>query len=180
MMAFADRSGGGSDYQLGALALFLAIFTILTALGFQYIGGYVPCMLCLMERYAYYAGIPALFAALVLTAGGYGRLAAFLFFLVALGFLANTGLGIYHAGAEWKFWPGPTTCGGGESLTTSAGNLLNDIQHTKVIKCDEASLRFLGISFAGWNVVASVLLMAISFAAAYSSWTRNRMAASSL
>jgi disulfide bond formation protein DsbB len=133
-------------------------------------------MLCLMERYSYYAGIPVLFVALVLTAGGYRRSAAVLFSLVALAFLANAGLGVYHAGAEWKFWPGPTACGGGESLTTSAGNLLNDIQHIKVIKCDEAALRFLGISFAGWNVVASVLLMAMAFGAASAAWARSRTA----
>lgn len=174
-MAFAERPARGADYQLGALALFIAAFTILTALGFQYIGGYVPCMLCLIERYAYYAGIPVLFAALVLTAGGYRRVAALLFVLVALAFLANSGLGIYHAGAEWKFWPGPSACGGGESLTSSAGNLLNDIQHIKVIKCDEAALRFLGISFAGWNVVASVLLMAIAFGAASAAWARRNV-----
>ncbi len=106
-MAFGERLGRRSDYQLGALALFLAAFTILTALGFQYIGGYVPCMLCYMERYAYYASIPVLFLALVLTAGGYRSIAAALFFLVAIAFLANTGLGVYHAGAEWKFWRGP-------------------------------------------------------------------------
>lgn len=173
-MAYVERSSRGSDYQLGALALFFAIATILTALGFQYIGGYVPCMLCLMERWAYYAGIPLLFVALVLTAGGYRGLAAALFLVVALAFLANSGLGIYHAGAEWKFWPGPATCGGGESLTTSAGNLLNDLQHTKVIKCDEASLRFLGISFAGWNVVASIALTLVSFGAAFAAWTRRK------
>jgi disulfide bond formation protein DsbB len=165
-MAFGEQVGGRSDYQLGALALFLAAFAILTALGFQYIGGYVPCMLCYMERYAYYASIPVLFLALVLTVGGYRGFAAVLFLLVALAFLANTGLGVYHAGAEWKFWPGPATCGGGESLTSSAGNLLKDIQHIKVIKCDEASLRFLGISFAGWNAVASFVLMLLAFGAA--------------
>jgi disulfide bond formation protein DsbB len=27
-----------------------------------------------------------------------------------------------------------------------------------VIRCDEASWRFLGLSFAGWNVIASILL----------------------
>jgi disulfide bond formation protein DsbB len=173
-MTFTERVSRGSDYQLGALALFTAIFTILTALGFQYIGGYVPCMLCLLERYAYYAGIPVLFVALVLTAGGYHRAAAVLFALVGLAFLANTGLGIYHAGAEWKFWPGPATCGGGESITTSAGSLLNDIQNIKVIKCDEAALRFLGISFAGWNVVASALLAVMTFAAAFAAGSRAR------
>jgi disulfide bond formation protein DsbB len=166
-MAFGERVTRRSDYQFGTLALFFAAFTILTALGFQYIGGYVPCMLCLLERYAYYASIPVLFLALVLTAGGYRGIASALFFLVAVAFLANTVLGVYHAGAEWKFWPGPTTCGGGESLTASAGNLLNEIQHTKVIKCDEASLRFLGISFAGWNAVASLLLMVLALGAAF-------------
>ncbi|HML28305.1 MAG TPA: disulfide bond formation protein B [Hyphomicrobium sp.] len=176
-MAFAERSARGADYQFGALALFVALFTILTALGFQYIGGYVPCMLCLIERYAYYAGIPVLFLALVLTSGSYRRWAAVLFFLVALAFLANTGLGIYHAGAEWKFWPGPETCGGGQSITSSAGNLLNDIQNIKVIKCDEAALRFLGISFAGWNVVASALLMALALGAAGGAWARRNLTA---
>lgn len=175
-MALAERAARGSDYTLGALALFIAIVSILTALGFQYIGGYVPCMLCLMERYAYYAGIPVLFIALVLTAGGYRRTAALLFVLVGLAFLANTGLGIYHAGAEWKFWPGPTTCGGGELLTRSAGNLLGDLEHTKVIKCDEAALRVLGISFAGWNVVASALLMAMAIGAGVSARSRRQSA----
>ena len=108
-MALAANIERGSDYRLGAAALFLAGAAIVTALGFQYIGGYQPCMLCLMQRYAYYAGIPILFVALALTAGGSRGFAAALFFLVALAFLANAGLGFYHAGAEWKFWPGPTT-----------------------------------------------------------------------
>jgi disulfide bond formation protein DsbB len=123
----------GLDYRLGGAALLLAIVSILTALGFQYFAGYQPCMLCLMQRYAYYAGIPLLFAALVLTAGGSRGAAAALFLLVALAFFANAGLGVYHAGAEWKFWAGPTTCGGGGSLTTSAGSLLGDLQNIKVV-----------------------------------------------
>ena len=114
-MAFAERSGRGSDYQLGALTLFVALFSILTALYFQYVAGYVPCMLCLIERYAYYAGIPVLFAALVLTAGGYRRSAAVLFALVALAFLANAGLGVYHAG--------PSGNSGRDPRRAAAGNL---------------------------------------------------------
>jgi disulfide bond formation protein DsbB len=172
-MTLVARAERRLDYQLGAAALFIAAASILTALGFQYIGGYLPCMLCLMERYAYYAGIPLLFLALILTSAGYRGLAAALFFLVALAFLANTGLGIYHAGAEWKFWPGPTTCGGGQSLTTSAGNLLESIQHIKVLKCDEASLRFLGLSFAGWNAVGSFVLMGLALRAAFAAAARR-------
>jgi disulfide bond formation protein DsbB len=172
-MALIGEFHRGSDYRYGAAALFLAAAAILIALGFQYIGGYVPCMLCLIERYAYYLGIPVLFVALALTSGGSRGLAAALFFLVALAFLANTGLGIYHAGAEWKFWPGPETCGGGQALTTSAGSLLDDIQGIKVMKCDEASFRFLGISFAGWNVVSSFLIMVLAFLAGLAAMRRR-------
>lgn len=164
-MALAAHAERGADYRYGAVALFLTTGAILAALGFQYIGGYVPCMLCLIERYAYYAAVPVLFVALALTSGSYRGLAAILFFLVALAFLANAGLGVYHAGAEWKFWHGPETCGGGESLSTTAGGLLNDIQGIKVMRCDEASFRFLGISFAGWNVVSSLLIMALALRA---------------
>ena len=42
--------------------------------------------------------------------------ARILLLLVALAFLINAGLGIYHAGVEWKWWPGPTTCAGGFDL----------------------------------------------------------------
>lgn len=165
-MALEIATHRGAAYTSGALALLIATASILTALGFEYIGGYVPCMLCLMERWAYYAAIPLLFVALVLTSGAHRRWAAALFLIVAVAFLANAGLATYHAGAEWKFWPGPATCGGGGgTLSTSAGTLLKDLQNTHPVPCDEASLRFLGLSFAGWNVVASLLLSALAYRA---------------
>jgi disulfide bond formation protein DsbB len=166
-MAFESAAQKGAAYRFGGAALIIAAASILTALGFQYIGGYQPCMLCLWERYAYYAAIPVLFIAIALASGGAKGWAAALFFLVALAFLANAGLGTYHAGAEWKFWPGPSTCGGDGALTTSAGSLLKELENIKVVRCDEAALTFLGISFAGWNVVGSLLLMVLCLKAAF-------------
>src|ERR1700704_5111655 len=104
LAAYPER---GPAYRIGALVLFAAVLVILTALAFEHFGGYVPCPLCLQQRYAYYAGIPLLFLALVLVSAERGGLAALIFIAVALAFLANAGLGIYHAGAEWRFWPGP-------------------------------------------------------------------------
>ena len=51
-------------------SLFAAAAVILTALAFEHFGGYVACPLCLQQRYAYYAGVPALFLALVLLSAG--------------------------------------------------------------------------------------------------------------
>lgn len=166
-MAFEATVGRSGAYQTGALALFLTVASILIALAFEHLGGYQPCMLCLMERYAYYASIPLLFIALALVSGGSRGWAAALFFLVALTFLANAGLGTYHTGAEWKFWPGPTTCGGGGDIATSAGSLLKELQTTHVVRCDEPALVFLGLSFAGWNVVGSLAIMALALKAAF-------------
>ena len=113
-------------YQAGSVALFLAAASILGAWAFEY-AGFAPCHLCLIQRWAYYAGIPALFIALSLLSGGHKRAAGWLFVVTALAFLANSGLGVYQAGAEWKFWPGPDTCAGTQGLATSAGNLLQQL-----------------------------------------------------
>jgi disulfide bond formation protein DsbB len=160
MMLDLAQPTRSSSYRMGALVLFAAAAVILTALAFERFGGYVACPLCLQERWAYYAGIPALFLALMLLSSGRTHAAAAVFTLVALAFLANAALGTYHAGAEWKFWPGPDTCGGSQAISTGAGGLFKDLATTRVIRCDEAPWHFLGLSFAGWNVVASLALAA--------------------
>ena len=155
-------------YRLGGFALFLATAVILAALAFEHVGGLAPCPLCLMQRYAYYAAIPLLFVAMALVSE-MPRIAALLFFLVALAFLGNAGLGVYHAGAEWKFWPGPDTCGAAQALPTSASDLLSGLQQTRVVRCDEAAWTFAGLSMAGWNVIASLVIFALTGKAAIQS-----------
>ena len=158
----------GQAYRAGAFALSLAIGVILAAWAFEKIGRYAPCPLCLQQRYAYYAGIPALFAALVLVAASRGRWAGLLFFAVALGFLANAGLGLYHAGIEWEFWPGPDSCSGELTPLKSGGaGILGGLEGTSVPSCTKALWRFLGLSFAGWNVVASFLAFVAALKAAF-------------
>ena len=172
-LSLTSTTDTGSAYRTGAAMLFGATAVILAALAFEHLGGYTPCPLCLQQRYAYYAGIPLLFLALVLLSADRRHLAAAVFALAALGFLANAGLGVYHAGAEWKFWPGPDTCAGTlQPLGTSAGGLLQDLSKTRVIRCDEAAWRMLGLSFAGWNVVTCLLLFAGSASAAAQAWRR--------
>jgi len=155
-----------SAYRAGALALLLAAAAIIIALGFEHLGGYAPCELCLQQRYAYYAGVPALFLALVSLSAGQRRAAVLLFGLVALAFLANGLLAAYHAGVEWRFWEGPSGCTGSQALTTNAGNMLEALTQTNVVRCDEAAWRFMGVSFAGWNVVCSLLIMWLCIRAA--------------
>lgn len=158
-------------YNLGGLALMLSLGTILTAFSFQYIGGYVPCPLCLMQRWAFYVAIPVLFIAMALAAER-PRLAAVLFGLAGLAYLANAGLAGYHAGVEWKFWPGPDTCAAVSTMPASAGDLLAGLERP-VVRCDEAAWRLFGLSFAGWNVLLCLVLAMLGLTAARATGEQN-------
>jgi disulfide bond formation protein DsbB len=104
--------------------------------------------------------------AVILARGRSTGLARILLVLIALAFLANAAAGVYHAGIEWKWWPGPGECSGGFALQWGEGGIVD----TPIIRCDEASWRFLGLSFAGWNALVSAFLACL---AAYGA-TRRR------
>ena len=147
------------------LALAIGLAANVAAWGYQVIGGYVPCKLCLQERIPYYVGLPVL-AAAILLARPSPRLSRILAVLAGFIFLAGAVLGGYHAGAEWGFWPGPSDCGGGVGPTTSAADLMAQMRATRLVSCTEASWRMFGLSFAGWNVVASAAVALLAFRAA--------------
>lgn len=162
------RRDRDAAYRWGALCLLVALATIGGALAIEHVGGVKPCPLCLEQRWAYYLGIPATFVALVLVSTGRVKLGAALLLAVALGYLANAGLGLYHAGVEEKWWAGPATCSGAAPLVLGGAGkgVLGSLTETRVIRCDEAPLRIAGLSLAGWNVIVSLALVAAALKAA--------------
>jgi disulfide bond formation protein DsbB len=135
--------------------------TILGAWIFQWLG-YRPCPLCLEQRYPYYFAIPlAVFVILGETVGSRRRILLAALAAIAALMLYNAGLGVYHAGVEWKWWPGPNTCGGTPDLSGS-GNLLKQLQSINVVRCDEAAWTFLGLSLAGYNALISLALSVVA------------------
>jgi disulfide bond formation protein DsbB len=152
---------GQTDLGLRTAALVLAgiSFAALAAAWVFQFSGYPPCSLCLEERIPYYAAIPGGLLAAFL-ASKRPRLAAFIVAALALGFLYNASLSIYHAGAEWHFWPGPETCTGNGDLLQPK-SLSKALQHNQVVRCDEAAIRIFGISLAGYNVLLSAALAAL-------------------
>jgi disulfide bond formation protein DsbB len=163
MSQTSTSSRAGLGYS-ALLAIGMAI-VVGSALGFQHIGGYIPCALCLEQRQPYYYGIPvAIIAALTAALRLPSWITRTLLAIAGLMMVVGGGIGVYHAGVEWHFWAGPTTCStSASSMTQNAGDLLNELSTIKGPSCTEAALRVLGISMAGWNVVASVILAAIAF-----------------
>ncbi len=157
------------DLQNSQLIILVALSSaliLIAAWGFQLIGGYSPCPLCLMQRYAYYFAVPAAIAAIFLLSMNHDNIANFISVLIGLGFVINAGLGIYHAGVEWHWWQGPSSCASsGADFASEASEILKKLQTSKVIRCDEAQWRMFGLSFAGYNVIFSLILTALCFRA---------------
>jgi disulfide bond formation protein DsbB len=156
---FLDR------WRLVALLASGAMLAIAHA--FQTFGGLAPCELCLKQRTVYWvaAGVAALAMIAVRTPGG-PQLRQASCWLLAVVFLTGAGIAAYHAGAEWKFWPGPASCSGGGKVTAAALRDLMNGGGVTMPACDKPAWVFLGVSMAGWNVVASLILAALSAAAA--------------
>ena len=142
----------------GALALGLAVAAVVgTALAFEHVGGYIPCALCLEQREPYYVAAPLLLAAAALAAFGRAGAARVLIALAGLAMLYAAYLGAFHAGVEWGWWPGPTDCAAAAGPVDTSGGLLSQLDR-RPPSCDRAAGRFVGLSFAGWQVVAAVPL----------------------
>jgi disulfide bond formation protein DsbB len=146
-----------------------------TAHAFQTFGGYAPCTLCLRQREVYWAalGLGIAFMVLVRLPGG-PRWRQLTCWVLGLVFLVGVGVAVYHAGAEWKFWPGPEACastGGGVNAAA-----LEDFLAGATVRppaCDEAPWVFAGLSMAGWNALVSLGLVALSVLAALRERTKR-------
>jgi len=149
---------------LALAAFLLGLATIAGAWGSELIGGFLPCELCYQQRWPYYIGLPILAATVYLWDRSAPIVPAVLSAVVALVFVWGAWLAGYHAGVEWHFWPGPTGCTGlGESLSMDQ---FTDLDSSRVVPCDTPQIRILGLSFAGWNAVISVVLVALLSVAA--------------
>ncbi len=160
-MAKAGALLANPRFTIAAIIFVVAAATIAGAWIFQAFG-YQPCELCLKQRYAYYGGVP-LAALLAYASTGRARGIVFAGMIgLALIFAANAALGAYHAGVEWRFWPGPSGCTGVIAGPQNAADLMKTLQHAKVVACDEVQLRILGLSLAGWNALISAALAALA------------------
>lgn len=127
------------------------------ALLFQYVGGMQPCELCLYQRWPYYAAIVA--TAVALLSGGNGTMRSVIA-LCALLFAASTVLAFYHVGVELHWFAGPTACTGSVSGANSIEALKAQLLARQPVSCDAPAWRLFDVSLAGWNLLASVVIVA--------------------
>lgn len=150
-------------------AVLVAAAMLATAHAFETFGGYAPCTLCLRQREVYWTilGLGLAFMILIRMPGG-PRWREATCWVLGLLFLVGCGLAVYHAGAEWKLWPGPQACASGGAGGVDPADLAAFLGGEKVRPpaCDEAPWVFAGLSMAGWNALISLGLAGLSVVAA--------------
>ena len=120
------------------------------ALWFQYVGGLVPCNLCLWQRW------PHIIIVLIAVIALFIRMPRLALTSITITAATSVILATYHAGVEWQLWSGPGGCTA--SLTSSGDltSLTDSLLATPFVRCDEVAWSFLGLSMAGWNSLFSL------------------------
>ena len=125
------------------------------ALVSQYGFGLHPCEMCYWQRWPHQAAILLALLALLLRRSDKAMRALTL--LAAVAIAVSGAIGVFHAGVEYGFWEGITTCATGASGPVS----LDSIMNAPLIRCDTAQWTLLGISLAGFNAIFSACAAAL-------------------
>ena len=139
------------------LILLFSIFALLAAYFVQYILGYEPCNLCLIERIPYIISIIIITLNLIIR-----KYEKILLIFLTIIFLFATLISFYHFGIEQGFISESLICNLSNENNLSKEAILNEL-NTKIISCKDVYFRIFGLSLASINTIFSLTLSAITF-----------------
>lgn len=152
--------------NIALLLLVLITAALAGALILQYVYGFAPCHLCMLERIPYYFALFFVLPLLLfLSFSIYLPLCRIFFAFIFVLFSADFVLSFYHMGAEYKWWAGPAACSSQHShLVANTSVLLQSLKRAPdKVACDVAPFYLLNLSPAGWNMLLCLLLMMLAF-----------------
>ncbi|HMA51430.1 MAG TPA: disulfide bond formation protein B, partial [Magnetospirillaceae bacterium] len=79
--------------------------------------------------------------------------------LCFLAFAADAGIALYHVGVEQHWWAGPQACTAGSGTVTSVEDLAAMLSKpVDIPQCDKPAWLLAGISMAGYNLLACLIM----------------------
>ena len=139
------------------IILFISIFVLISAYFVEYILGYKPCNLCLIERLPYFFAIITILLCLVIN-----KFYKIVFILLTITFAVGTILSFYHFGIEQGFFKESLVCAANNEINSLAKeDLIKELQK-KVVSCKDVQFTLLGLSLAIINTIISFILSVIT------------------
>jgi len=151
-----------TNRSVAGLVLAGSIAALAIAFASQYIGGLLPCQLCIWQRWGYAGAIVLAIIALLLPSRmrGYGAI------LASLGLLVTAAIALFHTGVEYHWWQGLPSCTGNLDTSQSLSALQQQLLNTPVIPCDRPAWTMFGISMAGYDFLYATALGLVCLIAA--------------
>ena len=133
----------------------ISLVALITAYFVEYILGYQPCNLCLMERLPYAAAL-----LIILISYKLKHLEKKFILLLIIIFFAASILSLYHFGIEQGLIEESLVCDLQNSLKIlSKEEILQQLQEKKV-NCKDVTFKIFGLSLTTFNIIISILLTA--------------------
>ena len=136
------------------LIFLISIIALSLAFFIEYVLGYQPCNLCILER------IPYLLTLIIIVLNyKFINLEKYFILTLILIFLAATILSLYHLGIEQGFIEESLVCDlkNGSNLL-SKEDILKQLQE-KNISCKDVTFKILGLSLTSHNIIISILIV---------------------
>jgi len=141
-------------------AIFLvSLLALIFAFGMEFMMGLKPCVLCIYQRVPYFitTGLGVIGLA-TLYREEWINYAAYVIFFTAITFFVGGVIAFYHVGVEQHWWASALEGCAVEFEKGSIEELKAMIDKKIPARCDEIPWSFLGVSMAGYNVLASLIL----------------------
>ena len=131
----------------------ISLISIISAYFIEYVLGYQPCNLCLIERIPYGLSI-----ILIILNYFFNQNKQFVILLLILVFAFSLLVSFYHFGIEQGFFEESTVCGIKDANNIiSKEELLKQLQ-LKTISCKDVTFRIFGLSLSTFNIVISLVI----------------------
>ncbi|MDC1112472.1 disulfide bond formation protein B [Candidatus Pelagibacter sp.] len=136
------------------LIFLLSLLAIITAYFIQYVLGYQPCNLCIIER------IPYALSLFILTINFIFKKNEKVFVLLLIFiFIFSLMISIYHLGIEQGFFKESFICNlqSGADIV-SKEELLKELQK-KIVSCKDVTFKIFGFSLTSINIVSNLFII---------------------
>ena len=150
------------------LIFLISIIALSSAFFIEYILGYQPCNLCILER------IPYLLALIIIVINyKFINLEKYFILSLILIFLVATILSLYHLGIEQGFIEESLVCDlKNSSNLLSKEDILRQLQE-KNVSCKDVTFKILGLSLTSYNIIISILIIYLT-TRTYLSYDKNK------
>ena len=136
------------------IIFFISLISIISAYFIEYVLGFQPCNLCLIQRIPYGLGL-----ILIILNYSLVKNERFIILMLILIFVFSLIISFYHFGIEQGFFEESTVCGlKNASNLISKDEILEQLQ-TKTISCKDVTFRIFGFSLTVFNMIISLILI---------------------